>query len=203
MARFTLAGDHVRLVPLEVGHAAELSAAAEEDRTTYGFTDVPKSTTAMEEYIERLLDQATHGMAVPFAQQRIVDGALVGCTRFMELRRWRGRDEPDEVEIGGTWLAASAQRGPINTEAKLLLLTHAFDTWNVVRVALCTDAGNERSRTAIARLGAQFEGILRHHRPLMRDGEPPGPRDSALFSITDEEWPAVRRQLRQRLGKTG
>ena len=89
----------------------------------------------------------------------------------MELRWWRGRPDPDEVEIGGTWLAADVQRTAVNTEAKLLLLTHAFDVWNVDRVALATDERNERSRAAIARLGATFEGILRNHRPSRVPGE--------------------------------
>ena len=100
---------------------------------------------------------------------------------------------PDTVEIGATWLAVSAQRTGINTEAKLLMLTHAFEAWNVRRVSLITDARNQQSRTAIARLGAQFEGILRAHR-IGSDGSV---RDSARFSIIAEEWPAVRARLRQ------
>jgi RimJ/RimL family protein N-acetyltransferase len=117
----------------------------------------------------------------------------------MELRRWRGREEPDEVEIGGTWLAADAQRGPINTEAKLLLLVHAFDVWGVTRVALATDVRNERSRRAIERIGAHFEGTLRHHRPSLAPGEQGLARDTALFAITDDDWPLVRARLARRL----
>ena len=85
----------------------------------------------------------------------MADGRLVGCTRFLEMRRWRGRPEPDEVEIGGTWLAADVQRSAVNTEAKLLLLTQAFDDWHVDRVAIATDARNDRSRHAIERIGAR------------------------------------------------
>ena len=117
----------------------------------------------------------------------------------MELRRWRGRDEPDEVEIGGTWLAPDAQRSPINTEAKLLLLVHAFDVWQVTRVALATDVRNERSRRAIERIGARFEGTLRHHRPSLSPGEEGRARDTALFAITDDDWPDVRSNLARRL----
>jgi RimJ/RimL family protein N-acetyltransferase len=116
----------------------------------------------------------------------------------MELRHWRKRPAPDEVEIGGTWLASTAQRTAINTEAKLLLLTHAFERWEVWRVAICTDAQNRRSRDAIERLGAQFEGILRSHRLLNQPGQT-RPRDTAIYSIIGAEWPAVRAGLVARL----
>jgi N-acetyltransferase len=195
----TLRGAHVELIALAVGHAAELAEAAAGDRETYGFTEVPDGAGAMAEYITKLLGLRDEGSAMPFAQRRLADGRLVGCTRFMELRWWRGRTAPDEAEIGGTWLAADAQRSPLNTEAKLLLLTHAFETWEVWRVALCTDARNERSRTAIERIGARFEGILRNHRPSAVAGEAGRPRDSALFAITASDWPGVRERLRARL----
>ena len=108
-------------------------------------------------------------------------------------------DPPYAVEIGGTWLAASAQRTGINIEAKLLLLTHAFDTWSVGRVDFKTDARNERSRGAIAALGATFEGILRNWQPSHAPGEEGRLRDSAMYSITAVEWPAVRSHLNERL----
>ena len=117
----------------------------------------------------------------------------------MELRWWRGRWAPDEVEIGGTWLAADAQRSAINTEAKLLLLTHAFDVWAVTRVALATDSRNARSRSAIERIGARYEGTLRHHRPSLMAGEVGRARDTALFAITDDDWPQVHDRLVERL----
>ena len=195
----TLRGEHVELIPLADAAVDELTRAATEDRQTYGFTEVPATAEAMADYVGRLLAQAAAGGAVPFAQRRVSDGRLVGCTRFMELRWWRGRDAPDEVEIGGTWLGADAQRSPINTEAKLLLLTHAFEGWGVVRVALATDSRNARSRTAIERIGARYEGTLRHHRPAMVEGESGRPRDTALFAIIDDDWPAVREQLERRL----
>jgi N-acetyltransferase len=192
---FTLRGEHIELIPLDVADATELAEAAAGNRSTYEFTDVPDSVAAMETHITRLLLLRDRGEAVPFAQRRLADGRLVGCTRYLELRYWRGRPQPDEVEIGGTWLAADAQRTPINTEAKLLLLIHAFEVWDVWRVALCTDARNRRSWDAIERLGARHEGVLRSHRASHVRTEPGRPRDSALFAITEADWPEVRERL--------
>lgn len=198
---FTLAGRHVQLEPLRAEHAPALLAAAGRDRGTYGWTVVPADLPAMEAYIAGLLADAQRDVVVPFAQRRLADGALVGCTRFMNVVWWPDRDTPVEVEIGGTWLAGDAQRTPLNTEAKLLLLSQAFDVWGVYRVAICTDARNERSRAAIERLGARLEGILRNHRPSAgHHGTPGRPRDTASYSIIDEEWPRVRAGLQERLG---
>jgi len=199
----TLRGRHVELVPLAAAHAPELLAAATSDRSSYGFTEVPGDAAHMDRYIANLLTKAADGTDVPFAQRHLHDGRLVGCTRFLEIRRWRGRPEPDEVEIGGTWLAADVQRTAVNTEAKLLLLGHAFGVWRVDRVAIATDSRNERSRQAIERLGARFEGILRHHRPSLVAGEAGRPRDTALFAITDDDWPAVEQGLLSRLARPG
>src|SRR5262245_57116298 len=196
---FALRGAHVELVPLALDQASELAAAASGGRSTYGFTDVPGAVETMGAYIAKLLGQRDRGEVVPFAHRRLADGRLVGCTRFMDLRRWLGRPEPDEVEIGGTWLASGAQRSPVNPEAKLLMRTHAFEVWRVWRVALCTDARNERSWKAIERLGARHEGVLRNHRPSYVAGESGRPRDSAVFAITDTEWPEVRDGLVARL----
>ncbi len=197
---FTLTGRHVLLEPLAQNHAGALHAAADRDRSSYGHTVVPADLAAMQAYIAGLLTDARHDSVVPFAQVRASDQSPVGCTRFMNVVWWPARDTPAEVEIGGTWLADDAQRSPINSEAKLLLLTHAFDVWNVFRVALCTDAANQRSRDAIERIGAKFEGILRRHRPSSGHfGTPGEARDSAMFSITDHEWPEVRDGLQRRL----
>jgi len=197
---FSLRGDCVELIPLTVEHAAALGEAAAGDRSSYGFTEVPEDEASMTSYVERLLAQRDADDAVPFAQRLVGGGRLVGCTRFMELRWWTADgDAPQEVEIGGTWLAADVQRSGVNTEAKVLLLTHAFETWGVGRVALCTDARNERSRTAIERIGARFEGVLRSHRPSTVAGERSRLRDSALYAITDDDWPAVRDGLRARV----
>jgi N-acetyltransferase len=200
---FTLSGEAVRLEPLAVEHAAGLLHAASIDRSSYGYTPVPADLPAMRAYIEWLLNDAQRDLVVPFSQRRMTDGALVGCTRYLNVTWWPQRDLPTEVEIGGTWLGADAQRGPINTEAKLLLLSHAFDTWGVHRVAICTDALNERSRRAIERLGATFEGILRQHRASTGHATIAGTaRDTAVYSIIADEWPSVRSDLRRRCGRT-
>ncbi len=197
-----LVGRYVELVPLEMGMASDLAAAAAVDRSTYGFTIVPDGDDETEAYIAATLADRDAGTIVPFAQRLRSTGRAVGCTRFLEIRWWRGRAEPDEVEIGGTWLGTEVQRSPVNTEAKLLLLTHAFETWDVFRVAIATDERNERSRTAIARLGATFEGVLRNHRLTRVPLEPKTPRNTAMYSITDAEWPDVKQRLVDRLAAT-
>lgn len=187
-----LVGELVRLEPLELSHAAGLTGAAIENRDSYGFTSVPSDEAAMTAHIEDLLTQADQGEVVPFAQVR--DDKPVGMTRFLTLHRHVGVDIPYAVEIGGTWLAASAQRTGINREAKLLLMTYAFEVWGVGRVGLKTDARNQRSRDAIEGIGARFEGVLRNWQPSLVPGEEGGLRDSAFFSITADEWPAVKAQ---------
>jgi len=196
----TLSGTHVQLEPLQLEHAAELVVAGNRDRSTYGFTPVPADVPAMEQYIAGLLADAERNTVLPFVQRRLPDGDLVGCTRYLNIQWYPNRAAPAEVEVGGTWLAGDAQRTPLNSEAKLLLLTHAFEVWEVFRVAICTDARNERSRAAIERLGATFEGILRSHR--MNSGhltEPGLPRDTAAYSIVAAEWPTIRTRLKERL----
>lgn len=196
----TLTGSYVRLVPLALDHAPALVAAADRDRSTFGYTPVPADVPAMEVYIAGLRADAARDSALPFAQQRLSDGDIVGCTRYLNVLWWPNRDTPSELEVGGTWLAADSQRSPLNTEAKLLLLGHAFDVLHVVRVAICTDALNTRSRTAIERLGATFEGILRNHRPNSGALTTPGlPRNTAAYSILPDEWPAIRTRLLERL----
>jgi RimJ/RimL family protein N-acetyltransferase len=197
-----LTGSIVELIPLDTSLAAGLAAASAVGRDTYGFTEVPDGEDAMRDYIRRVLQQRDAGVSVPFAQRLVSSGRLIGCTRYLDIRNWRGRPEPDEVEIGGTWLAADVQRSGANTESKLLMLTNAFETWGVFRVALATDERNERSRTAIEGIGARFEGILRNSRPSTHPGEEGRPRRTALFSITDEEWPQVKARLIARLART-
>lgn len=196
----TLTGSHVQLEQLRVEFAEELTSAGKEDRSTYGWTPVPPTVDGMQRYITGLLDDQRDRTVVPFAQRRLSDGALVGCTRYLRLEWWSGNDLPAEVEIGGTWLAASAQRTRINTEAKYLLLSNAFDAWNVHRVSICTDARNTQSRTAILRIGATFEGILRNHRGSYAPGEENTvARDSAMYSIVRSDWPAIKSDLEGRL----
>ena len=199
-----LEGRHVRLEPLTLGHARGLLVAASGPRETYGFTTVPDDEAAMRRYIETALRDQEAGRALPFATIATATGRVVGSTRFGNIEFWtwppgsalqRGEDVPDVAEIGWTWLAADAQRTPINTEAKLLMLAHAFEEWRVHRVSLMTDARNERSRRAILRLGAQFDGVIRAQRP----GTDGTIRDTAAFSILESEWPTVKRQLQSRL----
>lgn len=197
---FTLAGRHVRLEPLGLDHVSALVRAAEADRSSFGFTLVPADESAMSSYAAGLLADAAADTVVPFVQCDAASGMPLGCTRYLNIVWWPDRSTPAELEIGGTWLTAAAQRTPINTEAKLLLLSHAFDEWAVHRVAICTDARNDRSRQAIERLGATFEGVLRRHRASQGHAVEAGtPRDTATYSIVPEEWPGVRDRLRARL----
>ena len=190
----TLTGSRVRLEPLSSDHATDLHDAASADRSTFGLTWVPDGRSATEEYIAALLAERAAGLVLPFAQIDLRTGRAVGCTRFLDLRWWRGRDAPDEVEIGGTWLARSAQGTGINTEAKFLLLRHAFDVYDAWRVQIVTDARNARSRGGIESIGATFEGILRNHR-LVADDDTPSPRQAGVYSVIREEWPDVRERL--------
>jgi RimJ/RimL family protein N-acetyltransferase len=197
----TLCGREVALRPLVAQDAPALAAAAAEDRNNYGFNPVPDGIAEAEAHIANALRQQSEGERMPFSilwRERVV-----GTTSYSELRPWqwpegsalRRRGRPDVVEIGGTWLAASAQRTRCNTEAKYLLLRHAFEVWDVHRVAFRTDVRNERSRAAIERLGAKLEGIRRADKPG-RDGKV---RDSIFFSIIRPEWPAVAAALERRL----
>lgn len=204
LAPVTLTGRFVQLEPLSIDHVDALAAAAAVDRSSFGWTVVPDGADAMRAYVGGLLEDHAALRVLPFAQRDLTGGSVVGSTRFLYPYWWRGRPEPDEVEIGGTWLGAAAQRTPINSEAKLLLLTHAFETYGVWRVSICTDESNTRSRTAIERLGATFEGVQRNHR--IRSGEFANStgetiaRNTAVYSIIDSEWPAVRHRLVTRLG---
>ncbi len=196
-----LTGRHVALEPMRLDHVAEIAAAGAGDRSTFGFTQVPDGASETAAYVEWLVDDAARGLAGPFVQRRRSDGEIVGCTRYLNPMWPLGRTDPDEVEIGGTWLSTEAQRTAINSEAKLLLLTYAFDRWTVQRVAICTDARNEQSRRAIERLGATFEGVLRRHRRSTRAGEGDRLRDTAAYAITIDDWPVVEARLRDDLDR--
>ncbi len=201
--RFTLEGEHVRLEPLELAHIPGLVAAGSSNRDSYAYTAVPQDPVTMREYVGKALDLRAAGKAHPFATVDRRRRVVVGTTRFANLEFWegpvghplqRGVDLPDGAEIGWTWLAAEAQRTAINTEAKLLMLRHAFEAWRVHRVCLNADARNQRSRTAIERLGAKFDGVIRAERMAI-DGVI---RDTACYSIVEAEWPAVRDGLEAR-----
>jgi N-acetyltransferase len=197
IAPCVLTGNLVRLEPLSAGHVPALTRAAQEDRSTYAWASVPRAGEVAGYVAHRL---AMAG-ATPFAQVRLSDGAVVGCTSYSSPRPWLDTGELFAVEIGGTWLAASAQRTGINADAKLLLLTHAFETLRVSRVDLKTDARNERSRQAIEGIGARFEGVLRNWGPSHAPGEEGRLRDSAMFSVTAAEWPDVKSRLAARLAR--
>jgi RimJ/RimL family protein N-acetyltransferase len=194
-----LSGRHVRLEPLERRHIEGLAAAAGPDYSLYRWSGVPKNNIEAAHYVDTALACRDAGTAVPFATIRVKDGVVIGSTRFWNLERWPwptthtsyGRTAPDTCEIGYTWLTCSAIRTAVNTEAKLLMLTHAFEVWQVLRVCLHTDARNERSRAAIERMGGKFEGILRSHRL----GADYTPRNSACYSVVAPEWPAVKESL--------
>lgn len=192
----TLTGRYVRLEPLTSEHVDALVEAASEDRAAYGYTVVLLDHDDAVSYVESMTSMRESGEAVPLAQIDVARDRLVGTTRYLSIRRVdESSSLPYAVEIGGTWLSASAQRTVINTNAKLLLLDYAFTTWRVTRVDLKTDARNERSRAAIERIGATLEGVLRHWQPSMVVGEEGLFRDSAMYSITHDEWPVVRERL--------
>jgi N-acetyltransferase len=203
-----LNGRYVRLEPLQPGHASGLARAAAGDPALYRWSPVPQGEAAAAGYIESALVQRDTYTAMPFAVVRAADGAVIGSTRFWNLTWWPwpqgsrehgGGGAPDTCEIGHTWLGASAVRTAANTEMKRLMLAHAFEAWQVESVCLHTDVRNERSRRAIERIGARFEGVLRAHR-LAADGVP---RDSARYSITAPEWPQVRHRLDHMLASRG
>ncbi len=195
----TLHGVLVRLEPLSERHAPDLAVAAEEDRSAYSFTWVPRGSE-IAEYLRAQFERAEDGTLMPFAQIRLTDERAVGCTAYWDFRPWPDRADPSAVEIGWTWLAASAQGTGINLESKLLLIRYAFEQVGVARVDLKTDARNERSRRAIEGLGAHFEGVLRNWSRSWAPGEEGRLRDSAMYSIVDSEWPACEERLRSRLG---
>jgi RimJ/RimL family protein N-acetyltransferase len=198
-----LQGRYVRLEPLERRHIDGLVAAAGADPSLYQWSSVPQGNMEVEKYVKTALSWREAGTAVPFATVRLQDGMVIGSTRFFDFERWpwppghrlQGRSAPDACEIGYTWLTRSAIRTPANTEAKLLMLTYAFETWQVFRVCLHTDVRNERSRAAIERIGGRLEGILRAYRFAVDHT----PRDSARYSIVTAEWPAVKQRLLQRM----
>jgi RimJ/RimL family protein N-acetyltransferase len=153
----------------------------------------------MTDYVANLLEQHQNDLTIPFVQIDVARNCVIGATRYLSIRCEGVRPLPFAIEIGGTWLATSAQRTRVNSEAKLLLLEYAFSTWHVARVDFKTDARNERSRAAILRLGAVFEGVLRNSQSSMVPGEESLFRDSAYFSILDTEWPSVQTALRASL----
>jgi RimJ/RimL family protein N-acetyltransferase len=189
--RRTFTGRLVRVEPLAGEHEPGLVAAASDpEMFTWMPVDMASSQDALRDWLASTLAEAREGTAVPFAIVSADDGRVLGSTRFLELRF-----EHLRAEIGWTWLARSAWSTGVNVETKLLLLEHAFERVGLRRVEFKTDARNERSRGALLALGTTFEGILRKHMVVRNGGE----RDSAYYSVIDDDWPAVKRNLAQRL----
>lgn len=200
----TLRGEHVLLEPLAPRHVEALRAIAAGPRESFTWAMVPTPET-LDAYVAQALAQVERRQALVFAIC-LPSGEPVGCTRLFDLQRWTwppgadprpGQDVLDAAEIGYTWLSPAAQRTRVNTEAKLLLLRHAFESWKCLRVTLKTDERNQRSRRAIERLGAHFDGVLRGFQPAA-DG---APRNTAYYTILDREWPQVRQRLAAMLGR--
>ncbi len=191
----------VRLTPLSIQHAEQLAEAAGEDPSIYRFNNCPNGIVDTELYINKSLKNREMGARYPFAI--LFQGRVAGTTSYADYQPWSWQEGtplqrqgvPDALEIGYTWLAKSATRTPCNTTAKYLLLRHAFEQMDVIRVSFQTDERNSISRAALERLGAQFEGVRRAHK-VGADG---AIRSSALYSILAKEWPNVREILESKL----
>ncbi len=185
----TLAGNWVRLEPLNQSHAADLYVAGQSPEIwTYLLRDAFTSVEDAREWIADTLRVAATGAEVPFATINLATGRAVGSTRYMDISR------PDRrLEIGWTWLAQDLWRTPVNTECKYLLMRHAFETLGCLRVQLKTDLRNTRSQQAIERLGAVREGVFRKHMIIALKGN--YQRSTVVYSVIDAEWPAVKERL--------
>ncbi|WP_308805657.1 GNAT family protein [Acrocarpospora corrugata] len=204
----TLSGRSVRLEPLSLAVVDDLVIAASEDRSTYAFTRVPTGRDDMVSYVEAAMAEQAEGRSMPFAIRWLLTDRVVGATRLMHLEYWQGPmpwppgakgvvgEVPSVADIGYTWLGASAQGTGVNRESKLLMLSLAFETWQVHRITLKADVRNERSRAAIEALGAHLDGVRRAD----SRGSDDTVRDTAYYSILRSEWPMVRERLLARLG---
>jgi N-acetyltransferase len=195
---FSLRGDHVVLEPISHDHLEGLVAAATEDPGTYIWTTVPATREQVKTFIRTRMDLREKLSWLTFATRRLADDRIVGSTSFLNIDFWDGAYAtgfPNAVEIGGTWLEKSAQRSAVNTEAKLLMLTHAFEVWGSLRVQLKTDSRNTQSRAGIERLGASFEGILQNHMAAGGTNGTGSIRHSALYAMTADQWPSIKTGL--------
>lgn len=186
----TLEGATVRLAPLKLEYLAELYEAASDESIWRWTVNVVKSREDMLRYVETALGEAARKVSVPFITIDKASGKIVGSTRFGNIDVKNRR-----AEIGWTWINPNWQRTAINTEAKFLMLRHAFETWNCIRVEIKTDVLNEKSRNAILRIGAKEEGILRRHQ-ITDAGRF---RDTVYFSIIDSEWQTVKADLKKKI----
>ena len=191
-----LAGNIVRLEPLSPEHVPGRQMAAE-GAATSPFATVPAPET-VEDYVAHSLARRDTGAYAPFAQVEVATGRVVGHTAYL-TPRWMPDGRLFAVEVGSSWLSPTARGTAINPAAKLLLLTQALEDWSVDRVDIKTDARNEVARGAIATLGATFEGILHAWQPSLAPGEEGRTRDTAMFSITPQQWPGVRTRLVERI----
>ena len=187
-----LFGRVIRLEPLTRDHVDQMLPVALEPDLWRHTTNRIENRAELERYVEAALAEQQSGTSLPFATIAAATGQVIGSTRFGNLST-----EFRRAEIGWTWLSVSWQRTAANTEAKFLMLRHAFETWNARRVEFKTSARNTKSRTALLRIGAVEEGVLRHHM-THADGTP---RDSVYYSIIHDEWPAVKSRLIERLDR--
>jgi RimJ/RimL family protein N-acetyltransferase len=186
IAAVTLTGRFVRLEPLTRGHIDALAQWAYDPALWQWTPTQPVDRARLEQFVDEALSSERAGTALPFATVLIEGNIVVGTTRFLNISARDGR-----MEIGATIIAREYQRSVVNTEAKFLMLRHAFETLGATRVELKTHSGNEKSRRAMERLGAKFEGIHRKHM-LHHDGSR---RDTAWYAILDDEWPGVKERL--------
>ena len=189
----TLEGQHVRLEPLAKSHWAALAEVGLDEELWRWIPMPVRTAEEMAAYIETALDEQKRGVSLPFAIVEKATSRAIGSTRYGNIDRTHHR-----VEIGWTWVAREWQRTPVNTEAKFLLLRHAFETLGCMRVELKTDSLNEKSRAAILRIGAQHEGIFRNHM-ITESGRI---RHSAYYSIIDSEWPVVKARLESKMNSS-
>jgi N-acetyltransferase len=191
IAPVTLEGKHARLEPLSPGHLEGLCQVGLDEELWRWIPIQVRTAGEMQSYIEKALEEQAAGSSLPFATVERASGRPVGSTRYMNIDRSNRR-----LEIGSTWIARIWQRTAVNTEAKYLMLRHAFEQLGCIRVELKTDSLNQRSRQAILRLGAREEGILRNHM-ITSTGRI---RHTVYYSIIDSEWPAVKKGLEEKLG---
>jgi N-acetyltransferase len=188
----TLEGAHVRLESLSRTHSPGLCEVGLEEELWRWIPTPVRTVADMAAYVEVALQEQAAGVSLPFAQIEKATGRVMGCTRYMNIEKAHHR-----VEIGCTWIGREWQRSAVNTEAKYLLLRHAFETLGCMRVELKTDSLNEKSQAAILRIGAKQEGIFRNHM-LTSTGRI---RHTVYFSIMDSEWPVVKSGLERKLGR--
>ena len=190
IAPVTLEGRYVRLEPLTMAHHASLCEVAfEQEIWRWMLSDVA-TPGDVAQFISGALAEQSQGVSLPFATIDVAAGRAIGSTRYLNISAPNRR-----LEIGSTWVSANWRRTAANTEAKLLMLRHAFETLGALRVEFKTDELNTRSRTAILRIGAQFEGIFRKHM-VMPNGRI---RNTAYYSIVDDDWPGVKASLERML----